>query len=106
MERRTDTLSALYVDAVLNVCRPDDPDSATVILLDHGLSLASVMRIVNAPGDRRRTRRCDGPYPSAREQTPQLGRLVGAERVAKQAADQRVIDDVGIRELAFGAGIE
>jgi len=106
MERRTDRLSALYVDAVLNVCRRDHADSATVILLDHGLPLDTVMRIVNAPKARRHGWRGDCPYRSTCQQAPQLCGLVSAERIAEQAADQRVVDDVGMRGLAFGVGVE
>jgi hypothetical protein len=106
MERRTDRLSALYVDAVLNVCQREDRDSAVVILLDHGLRLDTVMRLVNAQNARRRTRLDEGPCRSACQQTPQLGGLVGAERVAEQAADQWVVDHFGMREVAFGLGVE
>jgi len=106
MERRTDRLSALYVDAVLNVCRPDHPDSATVILLDHGLPLETVMRIVNAPRARRRVRRDDCPYRSACAQPSQLCGLVSAEGVAEEAADEWIVDDLGLRELVLGAGVE
>lgn len=106
MERRTDRLSALYVDAVLHVCQPEDRDCAVVILLDHGLGLDTVMRLVDAPNARRRTRLDEGPWRSACQQAPELGGLVGAERVAEQAADQRVVDHLGMRELAFGGGVE
>ena len=105
MERRTDRLSALYVDVVLNMCQPEDRDSAVVILLDHGLSLDTVMRLVNRPHARRCVRLEDGPYPSARQEAAQLGGLVGAERVAEQGADQWVVDHVGLREIAFGLGV-
>ena len=106
MERRTDRLSALYVDAVLNVCQPEDRDSALVILLDHGLSLETVMRLVDASGTRRHTRLDEGPRRSARQQAAQLGGLVGAERIAEQATDQRVVDHLGLRKSAFGVGVE
>ena len=106
MERRTDRLSALYVDAVLSVCDPDDRDSAVVILLDHGLGLETVMRLVNASRASERTRLDEGPCRSARQQAAQLGGLVGAERVAEQATDQWVVDHLGMREIAFGVGVE
>lgn len=106
MERRTDRLSALYVDAVLNVCQADERDSAVVILLDHGLGLETVMRLVNASGTRRHTRLDEGPWGSAPQQATQLGGLVSAEGIAEQAADQRVVDHLGMREIAFGVGVE
>jgi hypothetical protein len=53
MERRNDRLTALYVDAILNFCQPDFQQSAIVALLDHGLSLDAVLRILNRPSERR-----------------------------------------------------
>jgi hypothetical protein len=53
MERRTDRLTELYVDAILDFCQPAFRQSAIVSLLDHGLSLDTVLRLVNSPGERR-----------------------------------------------------
>jgi hypothetical protein len=53
MERRTDRLTALYVDEILNFCEPGYRQCAVVTLLDHGLSLDAVLRILNRPCDRR-----------------------------------------------------
>jgi len=60
MERRTDRVTALYVDAVLNLCQAEHPASAIVILLDHGLSLETVLRIVDRPSERRQ-HTCSAP---------------------------------------------
>lgn len=52
MERRTDRLTALYVDAVLNFSEHDGRDSTLVALLEYGLPLQTVFRLVS--GDRGR----------------------------------------------------
>lgn len=52
MERRTDRLTALYVDAVLNFSEHDGRDSTLVALLEYGLPLGTALRIVS--GDRGR----------------------------------------------------
>lgn len=53
MERRTDRLTALYVDAVLNFSEHDGRDSTLVALLEYGLSLATVLRILSGSRGRR-----------------------------------------------------
>jgi hypothetical protein len=53
MEQRTDRLTALYIDAILNFCEPGYRQCAVVTLLDHGLSLDAVLRLLDRPCDRR-----------------------------------------------------
>jgi hypothetical protein len=64
MERRTDRVTALYVDAILGLCQARYPTSAIVILLDHGLPLESVLRIVDRPTERRQ-HTCSAPVEAA-----------------------------------------
>jgi hypothetical protein len=61
MERRTDQLTALYIDAVIDFCEPDYRQCAIVTLLDYGLAVDTVLRILAEPRVRR-------PYGGSREQ--------------------------------------
>jgi hypothetical protein len=53
MERRADRLTALYVDAILNFCRAEYRQNAIVVLLDHGLPMDTVLRVLDRPRERR-----------------------------------------------------
>lgn len=53
MERRTDRLTAIYVDAVLNFSERDGRDSTLVALLEYGLPLGTVLRILSSQRGRR-----------------------------------------------------
>ena len=53
MERRTDQLTARYVDEVVAFCQPDYWQCAIITLLDHGLSMDTVLRILAGPCNRR-----------------------------------------------------
>ena len=64
MDRRTDRLTALYVDAILDFCRANEHESAIIVLLEHGLSLETTLRILSTPLARRRNN-ADVPETSA-----------------------------------------
>ena len=49
MERRTDQLTALYIDAVMDFCQPPYRQCAIVTLLDYGLPVDTVLRILAEP---------------------------------------------------------
>jgi hypothetical protein len=53
MDQRTDQLTAMYINAVIAFCQPDYRHCAIVTLLDYGLPMHTVLRVLDGPRDRR-----------------------------------------------------